>query len=73
MENLKKVIVIRYSEIFLKGKNFGFFEKKLYDLMSRNFIANTPIFENQKDMFKKRIEKIGFGDMFQKYNLNLKL
>ena len=31
------------------------------------------VFENQKDMFKKRIEKIGFGDMFQKYNLNLKL
>ena len=29
MEDLKKVIVIRYSEIFLKGKNFGFFEKKL--------------------------------------------
>ena len=51
----------------------NFHYKKLYDLMSRNFIANTPIFENQKDMFKKRIEKIGFGDMFQKYNLNLKL
>ena len=29
MEDLKKVIVIRYSEIFLKGKNFGLFEKKL--------------------------------------------
>ena len=25
------VVLIRYSEIFLKGKNFGFFEKKLYD------------------------------------------
>ena len=31
MENLEKIIVIRYSEIFLKGKNFDFFETKLYD------------------------------------------
>ena len=29
MNDLKKVIVIRYSEIFLKGKNFAYFEKKL--------------------------------------------
>jgi len=28
---VKKVIIIRYSEIFLKGKNFGFFEKTLID------------------------------------------
>ena len=28
---MQEVILIRYSEIFLKGKNFGFFEKKLYD------------------------------------------
>lgn len=31
MENLEKIIVIRYSEIFLKGKNFDYFETKLYD------------------------------------------
>lgn len=28
---MEKVILIRYSEIFLKGKNFGFFEKTLYN------------------------------------------
>ena len=28
---MEEIILIRYSEIFLKGKNFGFFEKKLYD------------------------------------------
>lgn len=31
MENIEKVIIIRYSEIFLKGKNFKFFEGKLFD------------------------------------------
>lgn len=28
---MKKVVLIRYSEIFLKGKNFGYFENKLID------------------------------------------
>lgn len=28
---MENVIIIRYSEIFLKGKNFGFFEKTLVD------------------------------------------
>ena len=28
---MKKVILIRYGEIFLKGKNFGYFEGILYD------------------------------------------
>lgn len=28
---MENVIIIRYSEIFLKGKNFGFFENKLFD------------------------------------------
>lgn len=34
MNDLKKVIVIRYSEIFLKGKNFAYFEKKLLSNIS---------------------------------------
>lgn len=51
----------------------NFHISKMYQLMSRTFISNTPIFENQKDMFKKRIEKIGFGDMFDKWNLNVKI
>ena len=44
---------------------------KLYQLTSRSFLANQPIFENQKEVFKRRVEKIGFGDMFQKYDLKL--
>ena len=28
---MKNVVLIRYGEIFLKGKNFRFFENKLYD------------------------------------------
>ena len=28
---MENVIIVRYSEIFLKGKNFGFFEKSLID------------------------------------------
>lgn len=49
----------------------NFHYKKIYQLMSRSFISNTPIFENQKDVFRRRIEKIGFGDMFEKYDLNI--
>ena len=45
--------------------------RKLYQLTSRSFLANQPIFENQKEVFKRRVEKIGFGDMFQKYDLKL--
>lgn len=45
--------------------------RKLYQLMSRPFISNTPIFENQKDVFKRRVERIGFGDMFEKYDMKL--
>lgn len=45
--------------------------RKLYQLTSRSFLANQPVFENQKEIFKRRVEKIGFGDMFQKYNLKL--
>lgn len=31
MEKYENVIIIRYSEIFLKGKNFKYFEGKLFD------------------------------------------
>lgn len=44
---------------------------KLFQLMNRSFIANTPIFENQKNMFLKRVNKIGFEDIFKKFNLEL--
>lgn len=47
--------------------------EKMFGIVSRSFIGSSPIFENQKDMFKKRIEKIGFGDVFQKFGLELKI
>ena len=45
--------------------------RKLYQLTSRAFLINQPIYNNQKDIFKKRVEHLGFGDMFQKYDLKL--
>ena len=51
----------------------NFHYRKLYQLMSRTFISNTPIYENQKDVFKKRVEKIGFGDMFEKFGIKLSI
>ena len=45
--------------------------KKLYQLTSRSFISGQPIFNNQKDVFLRRVERLGFGDIFQKYDLKL--
>lgn len=45
--------------------------KRLFTLCNRSFLANQPIYENQKDMFRKRVNSIGFGDLFEKYNLKL--
>lgn len=45
--------------------------RKLFQLTSRSFLANQPVFENQKDVFMRRIERLGFGDMFKKYELKL--
>ena len=33
---MKKVIIIRYGEIFLKGKNRGFFERALEENIKRS-------------------------------------
>lgn len=44
---------------------------RLYQLMSRSFLANTPVFENQKNMFLKRVNKIGFEDIFKKFDLDI--
>jgi len=66
---MQEIILIRYSEIFLKGKNFGFFEKKLYNnivdslegiecnvvKMNKRFYVEN--FESTKR--KKIIEKLG--------------
>jgi hypothetical protein len=47
--------------------------RKLYQLTSRTFLANQPIFNNQKDLFIRRVENIGFGDIFKKYDLKLNI
>lgn len=65
----KDGLVDLYNKFVKYIINYHF--RKLYQLTSRTFLANQPVFENQKDMFKKRVEKLGFGDMFQKYDLKL--
>ena len=45
--------------------------RKLYQLMSRNFLVNQPVYNNQKDIFIRRVENLGFGDIFRKYDLKL--
>ena len=45
--------------------------RKLYQLTSRGFLANQPIYNNQKDVFIRRVERLGFGDVLQKYDLKL--
>lgn len=69
MENTNEVVIIRYSEIFLKGKNFKYFEGKLFDNIKeklsdiscecersnkRFFVTNF----DKKDS-KKIVEKLG--------------
>lgn len=45
--------------------------RKLYQLTSRTFLANQPIFNNQKNVFIRRVENLGFDDVFKKYDLKL--
>ena len=54
---------------YLINFHFG----RVYQLMNRSFLANTPIFENQKNMIIKRVHKIGFEDIFKKINLDLNI
>lgn len=49
----------------------NFHYTRLFQLVNRSFLANTPIFENQKDMFLKRVNKIGFEDVFKKFDLKI--
>lgn len=65
----KEGLVDLYNRFVKYIINYHF--RRLYQLTSRSFLINQPVFENQKDMFKRRVEKIGFGDMFEKYGLKL--
>lgn len=49
----------------------NFHYQRLFQLTSRSFLANTPIYENQKNMFIKRVNKIGFEDMFKRFGVDL--
>lgn len=55
---MEKVILIRYSEIFLKGKNFGFFEKKLYE----NIVDSLSDFSCDVVKMNKRFYVENFAD-----------
>lgn len=65
----KEGLVDLYNRFVKYIINYHF--RRLYQLTSRSFLINQPVFENQKDMFKRRVERIGFGDMFEKYGLKL--
>ena len=45
--------------------------RKLYQLTSRGFLVSQPIYNNQKDVFIRRVERLGFDDVFKKYDLKL--
>ena len=54
---MENVIIIRYGEIFLKGKNFGFFEKKLIE----NIESQLSSFECKLNKLNKRFYVSGYN------------
>ena len=52
----KEGLVDLYNRFVRYIINYHF--RKLYQLTSRNFLINQPVYENQKDMFRKMFEKI---------------
>ena len=46
---------------------------RMFQLMNRSFLGTSPLFENQKEIFLKRIDKLGFGDIFEKVELDITL
>ena len=65
----KSGLVDIYNKFVKYIINYHF--RKLYQLTSRTFLANQPVFNNQKDVFIRRVEGLGFGDIFKKYDLKL--
>ena len=58
MEKIENVVLIRYSEIFLKGKNFGFFEKKLYDnIVNKLQDINCEVIKMNKRFYVQNFEQ----------------
>ena len=48
---MENVIIIRYGEIFLKGKNFGFFEKTLVDNIEKQLDGFDCVFNRLNKRF----------------------
>lgn len=63
-----KDIYIRFVKYLI---NYHY--KRLYKLTSKSFLAGTPMFENQKDIFMRRVNKLGFGDYFERNNIKIDL
>ena len=58
MEKIENVVLIRYSEIFLKGKNFGFFEKKLCDnIVNKLQDINCDVIKMNKRFYVQNFEQ----------------
>lgn len=58
MENYENVIIIRYSEIFLKGKNFKFFEGKLFDNIKEKLSSiECDVIRSNKRFYVENFDK----------------
>lgn len=62
-------LVDMYNKFVKYIINYHF--RKLFQLTSRSFLANQPVYNNQKDVFIRRVERLGFGDVLQKYDMKL--
>ena len=65
----KAGLIDMYNKFVKYIINYHF--RKLYQLTSRSFLANQPVYNNQKDVFIRRVEGLGFGDILKKYDLKL--
>ena len=65
----KAGLIDMYNKFVKYIINYHF--RKLFQLTSRSFLANQPVFNNQKELFIRRVENFGFGDIFKKYDLKL--
>ena len=59
---MENVIIIRYGEIFLKGKNFGFFEKTLVDNIEKQLVSFNCVFNR----LNKRFYVSGYEPKYEK-------
>ena len=59
---MENVIIIRYGEIFLKGKNFGFFEKTLIDNIEKQLEPFNCVFNR----LNKRFYVSGYEPKYEK-------